>query len=90
MYGKNANGHIWWNVCTCEQCPTEDKEPIVETKKIKKKSLQQILKERYEARDPRVGLPKKPYDKFDYYVLYYGKEEEKDSSPSKSWNPKTS
>lgn len=35
-----------------------------------------------------VGLLEEPSDQFDYYVLYSGKEEQKDSPPSKSWNPK--
>ena len=36
----------------------------------KKKSSQQILKERYEGGDPEVDLLVEPSRKFDYYVLY--------------------
>jgi len=40
------------------------------TLQLPKKSIQQQLKERYEAGDPRVGLLGEPSGKFDYYVLY--------------------
>ena len=37
---------------------------------LPKKSIQQELKERYEAGDPQVGLLGEASGKYDYYVLY--------------------
>jgi len=37
---------------------------------LPKKSIQQQLKERFEAGDPKVGLLGESSGKFDYYVLY--------------------
>ncbi|KAL4628338.1 hypothetical protein ACB092_05G230500 [Castanea dentata] len=67
--GKSSTGHIWWDVCDCEECREEE---VFEEdqKRRKKKSSQQILKERYEARDPEVDLLGEPSGRFDYYVLY--------------------
>lgn len=39
IYGKSANGYIWWDVCTCVECLAQDEESEVEVKKQKKRSL---------------------------------------------------
>ncbi|KAL0008817.1 hypothetical protein SO802_010319 [Lithocarpus litseifolius] len=67
--GKSPFGHIWWDVCNCDDCQEEE---VFEEdySKRKKKSSQQVLKERYEAGDPEVDLLGEPSGKFDYYVLY--------------------
>lgn len=44
--------------------------------------LHQNLKERSEARDPKMGLLREPSGNFDYYVLYSRKEYENASSPN--------
>ena len=53
----------------------DDQAPKGRKKKNKKKSSQQPLKERDEARDPKVGLLGESSGKFDYYVKYSQKKE---------------
>ena len=67
--GKSPSSHIWWDICDCVDCQEEG---VFEEdySRRKKKSSQQMLKERYEAGDPEVDLLGKPLRKFDYYVLY--------------------
>ncbi|KAL0013642.1 hypothetical protein SO802_000711 [Lithocarpus litseifolius] len=67
--GKSPSGHIWWDVCNCDDCQEEE---VFEEdySKRKKKSSQQVLKERYEAGDPEVDLLGEPSRKFDYYIPY--------------------
>lgn len=77
MYGKYANGYIWWDICTTEESLAKVEESELEIKKQKKNvSSGQILKERYEVGDPNVGLLGDTFGNFDYYILYSGKEEE--------------
>jgi len=53
--GKSPSGHIWWDICDCDDC--QEKEAFEEDhSRRKKKSSLQILKERYEAGDPEVDL----------------------------------
>ncbi|WP_375618967.1 hypothetical protein [Bartonella sp. AC134YNZD] len=72
VYKFSKNGHCFWDACDCDDCHwdaiyEDDRTP---KGKKKKKSENQILKERYEAGDPEVGLLGEPSGKFDYYVLY--------------------
>ncbi|XP_023641348.1 uncharacterized protein LOC111831449 [Capsella rubella] len=66
------DGHKFFDVCDCQKCLEDDsEEEEVQRRKRGRKSSQQILKERYESRDPQVGLFGEPSSgKFDYYVLY--------------------
>ena len=67
--GKSPFGHIWWDICDCGDC---QKEGAFEEdySRRKKKSSQQIFKERYEAEDPEDDLLGEPSGKFNFYVLY--------------------
>ena len=68
--GKSSSGHIWWDICDCNECKEESFDDDDQPRRRKKKSLQQNLKERYEASDPKVDLLREPSGKFDYYVFY--------------------
>ena len=90
--GKSSSGHIWWDICDCDECKEEliddDNQP---RRRKKKKSLHQSLKERYEAGDPEVDLLGEPYGKFDYYVFYPRTKKQKPQSslpPCKEPEPK--
>ena len=63
--GKSPFGHIWWDICDCGDC---QKEGAFEEdySRRKKKSSQQILKERYEAGDPEDDLLGEPFGKFNF------------------------
>ena len=83
--GKSPSGHIWWDICDCAKCRKEDTLEEDHSKRKKKKSTQQILKERYKAGDSKVDLLRELSRKFDYYVLYprTGKQKIPHSSPCK-------
>ena len=67
--GKTPSGHIWWDAC--DRADFQEEEVLKQDySRRKKKSSQQILKERYEAGDPEIDLLGEPSGKFDYYVLY--------------------
>ena len=68
--GKSSSGHKWWDICDCDECKEESFDDDDQPRRRKKKSLQQNLKERYEASDPKVDLLREPSGKFDYYVFY--------------------
>ncbi|KAK9997964.1 hypothetical protein SO802_017567 [Lithocarpus litseifolius] len=68
--GKSSSGHIWWDICDCDECKEESIDDDDQPKGRKKKSSQQSLKERYEAGDPKVDLLGEFFGKFDYYVFY--------------------
>ncbi|KAL6983356.1 hypothetical protein U1Q18_052610 [Sarracenia purpurea var. burkii] len=53
----------------CDALQNED-HLMKDSPKKRKKSSQQLLKERYEAKDPEVGLLGESSGKFDFYVLY--------------------
>ena len=67
--GKTPSSHIWWDACDCADCQEEEVFKQDYSRR-KKKSSQQILKERYEAGDSKVKLLGESSRKFDYYVLY--------------------
>lgn len=64
--------------CTYEECEKDSMALKIELeqerkfylKKKGKKSHPQLLQEKYENGDPKVGLLREPSGKFDYYVLY--------------------
>ena len=68
--GKSPFGHIWWDICDCNECKEESIDDDDQPRRRKKKLLQQSLKKIYEVGDPEVDLLEKPFGKFDYYVLY--------------------
>ena len=68
--GKSPSSHIWWDICDCAECKKEETLDEDYSRRRKKKSTQQILKERYEAGDPEVDLLGELSGKFDYYVFY--------------------
>ena len=68
--GKSSSGHIWWDIYDCDECKDESIDDDDQPRGRKEKSLQQSLKERYEAGDPEVDLLGEPFGKFDYYVFY--------------------
>ena len=76
--GKSPFGHIWWDICVCDECKEEDDD---QPRRRKKKSLQQSLKEKYEVSDPEVDLLGELFGKFDYYVLYPRTRKQKPQSP---------
>ena len=80
--GKSPSNHIWWDVCDCVDCQKEESFEE-EWPKRKKNSLQQKLKERYEAGDPEVDLLGEPSGRFDYYVLYPRSKKQISPPPSK-------
>ncbi|KAK1382554.1 hypothetical protein POM88_020289 [Heracleum sosnowskyi] len=53
---KDEDGHIYWGICNCNACLDaqweDDEEDDYRSRKGKKKSMQQKLKERYEKGDP--------------------------------------
>ena len=63
--GKSPSGHIWWDICNCAECRKEETLEEDYSRRRKKKSTQQIFKERYEAGDPEVNLLGEPSRKFD-------------------------
>ena len=68
--GKSPSGHIWLDICDCAERRKGETLEEDYSRRQKKKSTQQILRERYEAGDPEVDLLGEPSGKFDYYVLY--------------------
>ena len=68
--GKSPFGHIWWDICDCNECKEESIDDDDQPRRRKKKLFQQSLKKIYEVGDPEVDLLEKPFGKFDYYVLY--------------------
>ena len=68
--GKSPSGHIWWDICNSVKCRKEETLEEDYSRRQKKKSTQQILKEGYQAGDPEVDLLGELSGKFDYYVLY--------------------
>ena len=88
--GKSPFGHIWWDICHCDECTKEAiYDDDILPRRRKKKSTQQIFKERYGAGDPEVNLVGEPSRKFDYYVLYpRTKKQKTQSSPGKETIPK--
>ena len=68
--GKSPSSHIWWDICDYAECRKEETLKEDHSRRRKKKSTQQILKERYEVGDPKVNLLGEPFTKFDYSVLY--------------------
>ena len=80
--GKSSSGPIWWDICDCVDCKEEEVFEEDYSRRRKKKSTQQILKERYEAGDPEVDLFGEPSEKFDYYVLYPRTRKQKNPSSS--------
>lgn len=46
--------HIWWDVCICTQHMMKKEEPKLKPKRQIKEKTQQISKERYGVRDPKV------------------------------------
>ena len=67
--GKSPSGHIWWDICDCVECKKEETLEEDYSRRRKKRSTQQILKERYEADGPKVDHLGEPFGRFDYYVL---------------------
>ena len=85
------SGHTWWDICDCDECKEESIDDDDQPRRRKKKSLQQSLKERYEAGDPEVDLLGEPSGKFDYYVFYPRTKKQKPQSsppPCKELKPK--
>ena len=68
--GKSSSCHLWWDIYDCVKCRKEEALEEDYSRRRMKKSTQQILKERYEASDPKVDLLGESFGKFDYYVLY--------------------
>ena len=79
--GKSSSGHIWWDICDCDECKEESIDDDDQPRRRKKKSPQQSLKERYEAGDPEVDLLGEPSGKFDYYIFYPTTRKQKPQSP---------
>ena len=50
--GKSSSSHIWWDICDCEECKEESIDDDDQPRGRKEKSLQQSLKQIYEASDP--------------------------------------
>ncbi|KAK1398016.1 hypothetical protein POM88_007879 [Heracleum sosnowskyi] len=77
---KDEDGHIFWGIYNCNACLDaqweDDEEDDYRSRKGRKKSIQQKLKERYEKGDPEVGLLGEESGKFDYYVLYSKRSQE--------------
>ncbi|KAM7514863.1 hypothetical protein LguiA_004446 [Lonicera macranthoides] len=76
---RNEKGHIWYDVCYCDDCEELAYEAELDPKELRKyrkqkagKALnsQELLEERYRAGDNTVGLLGEPSGKFDYYVTY--------------------
>ena len=63
--GKSPSGRIWWDICDCAECRKEETLEEDYLRRRKKKSTQQIFKERYEVGDPEVNLLGEPSRKFD-------------------------
>ncbi|KAK1385422.1 hypothetical protein POM88_023157 [Heracleum sosnowskyi] len=73
IYAFSQESHIFWGKCICEaslidQWDNDDDYPS-RSSKIKKKSMQKSLRERYGG-DLEIGLSGEASGKFDYYVLY--------------------
>ena len=51
--GKSSFGHIWWDICDCDECEEESIDDDDQPRGRKEKSLQQSLKQIYEASDPK-------------------------------------
>lgn len=65
--GRSETGHIWWDLCNCDDCywdrfePKDKYEPKGKRKSKKgNKTTQQLLHERYKQGDPKVGLLGEP------------------------------
>ncbi|GAA0181046.1 hypothetical protein LIER_30193 [Lithospermum erythrorhizon] len=77
---RDEDGHQYFDVCECQYCKmhdSDDEDKVTNPHKRKnkkenrKKSMQQQLKEIYEAGDPEVDLLGEPSSKeFEYFVLY--------------------
>lgn len=83
--------------CTCQDCNDDSYQVELDleykrkyfSKARKKRSPQQILQDRYEAGDPKVGLLEEPSGKFDFYVLYPKKNQQLPPSiPPDDWGHK--
>ncbi|ESQ51076.1 hypothetical protein EUTSA_v10022984mg, partial [Eutrema salsugineum] len=68
---SDETGHKFFDVCDCDYCLMSSSDEEEKPRRRKKNSSQQIVKERYESRDPDVGLLGELTGKeFEYYVLY--------------------